>query len=625
MPLSVEQELIINEKHKNLVTLAGPGTGKSFTILGKIKDLIKNKGVTPDNIFVLTFTRAATKELKTEVKKLVNDKSKSLNVFTLHGFSLRQLVKNADRIDKLPKNFKIANDYEERFIIMEDLKRMLKIDRIDEVKKLFQRLSANWETLNADTQDWEISFDNPEFISAWRQHRSVYGYVLRVELVYQLKKVLEQKGDIKLDGPINYLIVDEYQDLNKCDLEVIKNLSIRGASLFCAGDDDQSIYEFRYAYPEGIRNFTKDYEDSKQCFITECRRCDKKILDLADKIIRQDLKRIPKKLVPTSEQDGEVHLLNFSNQNDEAEKVSELVNFYVNEKKIESKEIIILLRTDRNSTFSAIIKEKLIGKGIVVNESAAQLEQLSEKYGRKYVSVIKYIIDKTSDLAIRTIFELTKGLGPSTYDAIFEISAREDLRFHQVVEKIVTGEIANVRNKDLIISTLNSIKELEEKIKPLSITESVDRILEFIGDAPEDFKGWLLQEITKNEIEDIDSFVQYIDDILGPIEQPDAEVDGLRIMTMHKAKGLSAKVVFVIGCEEEYMPGKGSIEEERRLLYVSVTRARNSLFLTYCNDRVGFQSFRGFLKQPTSKRNLTRFLSDIPSLKSEEGIKFTAK
>ena len=164
-------------------------------------------------------------------------------------------MKNSKRISTLPKGFVIADDYEERHIILEDLKDLLN-SNIKEVRRLFNLLSANWETLNADRDDWEQNFESPEFIGAWKEHRQIYGYALRSELVYQFKNILESPDEIKIDGSIDYLIVDEYQDLNRCDLSVIENLHDRGAKLFVAGDDDQSIYGFRYAYPEGIRNFT---------------------------------------------------------------------------------------------------------------------------------------------------------------------------------------------------------------------------------------------------------------------------------------------------------------------------------------------------------------------------------
>jgi len=264
MALTDEQKKAVEGKELNKLLVAGPGTGKSETIIGFIEYANKVLGYSPSSIFILTFTRSAT----ADIRKKVNAKYKSVDtrpiVSTLHGFALRQVMKNSSIVKSLPMNFVIADDFDERYIIQEDIKRYLSIKRIDDVKDLFNKLAANWETLNADRSGWETSFTNPEFIGLWQMHREIYGYALRSELVYQLKNILVQEENPRLDGPMNVLIVDEYQDLNRCDIFVIKELSKREVKLFCAGDDDQSIYGFRYAYPEGIRRFKDDILDSEQ-------------------------------------------------------------------------------------------------------------------------------------------------------------------------------------------------------------------------------------------------------------------------------------------------------------------------------------------------------------------------
>ena len=155
---------------------------------------------------------------------------------------------------------RIADDWEERHIILEDLKQLLRLQRVDQARDLFNELSADWQSLTADQADWERRYPNPQFLGAWREHRYIYGYVLRDELVYQLKRAMEQDPDFTVDGPPTYLLVDEYQDLNRCDLAVVKAIADHGAEVYCAGDDDQSIYGFRKAHPEGIRRFTVDYQ-----------------------------------------------------------------------------------------------------------------------------------------------------------------------------------------------------------------------------------------------------------------------------------------------------------------------------------------------------------------------------
>ena len=429
MGLTKEQLDSINSSVENRLLLAGPGTGKSYTIIGLINDLIINKKVDSKNIFILTFTRAATAELKKKILKEIKKSDNLPYVYTLHGFSLRQLMKNSKRISTLPQNFVIADDYEERNIILEDLKGFLN-SNIKEVRRLFNLLSANWETLNADRDGWEQNFESPEFIGAWKEHRQVYGYALRSELVYQFKNILESPDEIKIDGPIDYLIVDEYQDLNKCDLSVIGNLHERGAKLFVAGDDDQSIYGFRYAYPEGIRNFINVIKKSKMFQITECRRCDQQILELATNVIRQDYKRISKILKSLSKQKGQTHLLKFTNQYQEAKKIVSIIKEILDKKITKEEEIIILLRSDHNKCFSNILSSSLKANGINVNSYSSLYNIFESNVGRYFIALLKLYDNIQNDLAHRVILKVIKGVGDVTINSIYTRSLSYRVRFY---------------------------------------------------------------------------------------------------------------------------------------------------------------------------------------------------
>ena len=260
--------------------LAGPGTGKTLTLTRRVSFLVEEGRVEPSGILALTFTRAAAHELRQRIESELSA-DRPPRVSTLHSFALRHILGNAALITLLPQPLRIADDWEERHIILEDLTRLLRLQRIDHARDLLNELSADWQSLAADEAEWERRFPNPQFLGAWRQHRNVYGYVLRAELVYQLKRVLEQAPNFAVDGPPTHLLVDEYQDLNRCDLAVVKAIADRGVEVYCAGDDDQSIYGFRKAHPEGIRRFPVDYQPSKPLTLEICKRCDPAILDLA--------------------------------------------------------------------------------------------------------------------------------------------------------------------------------------------------------------------------------------------------------------------------------------------------------------------------------------------------------
>lgn len=269
--LSPEQRSAAGYVGTHARLLAGPGTGKTRCLTRRICFLIEDRNVEPEQICALTFTRAAAHELRRRVESEVG-KERVPRISTLHSFALRQLLRNAARVPSLPQPLRIADDWEERHIILEDLKALLSLSSIDEARRLLNVLSADWQGLTADKAAWDQRFPYPAFLGAWREHREIYGYVLRAELVYQLKRALEQYGDFSLDGPPAHLLVDEYQDLNRCDLAVVKAIRDRGAEVYVAGDDDQSIYGFRMAHPEGIRRFPQDYGGARELVLEVCKR-----------------------------------------------------------------------------------------------------------------------------------------------------------------------------------------------------------------------------------------------------------------------------------------------------------------------------------------------------------------
>ena len=324
-----EKEAAVTHTGTNARLLAGPGTGKTRTLTSRIAYVASELDVPHDEILALTFTRAAAGELRSRVSDMLSDTSSDLpQIATLHSFALQAILKHGAG-NRLPSPIRIADDYEERWIIQEDLKEILGLHRVEEAQDLIQRLSADWETLAADEAEWAIRFPDPRFIAAWREHRTIYGYTLRAELVYQLKLALEE-GAIELTEAPSHLLVDEYQDLNACDLSVVNNMTKAGAELFAAGDDDQSIYGFRGAEPEGIRRFIREYAGSADLTLTECRRCAPNILEIALYVARQDTGRIEKPLNPyTASGLGNVHLLRFEDYTKEAVAIAKIARWLV--------------------------------------------------------------------------------------------------------------------------------------------------------------------------------------------------------------------------------------------------------------------------------------------------------
>lgn len=353
--------------------LAGPGTGKTLTLTRHVCFLIAEKGISPNKIQVVTFTRAAAQELRVRITNAVGA-GQIPHISTLHAFALRQLIGNEAGITSLPRPLRIADDWEEHSLILEDLKSQVGLPSITHTQDLLSRMSADWQSLTADEHDWERRFPHPQFLGAWQEHRSIYGYTLRAELVYRFKKVLEQRGDFRLKGPIEYLMVDEYQDLNRCDLAVVQHIVHKGVEVFIAGDDDQSIYGFRKAHPAGIRRFPVDYPSAVSHVLEVCKRCDRQILEIGLFVAEQDIHRIPKIIrTETGRPDGDVQILRFRDQIAEAFNIASICQYLVQEEQLQPSDILILLRSDHNAVFSKQITDALTRKGIVVNESGGSV------------------------------------------------------------------------------------------------------------------------------------------------------------------------------------------------------------------------------------------------------------
>ena len=597
--------------------LAGPGTGKTKTLTRRVLSLILQHNIDPESILLLTFTRLAAAQLKDEIKKVLEPSGKIIpQVSTLHSFALRQILYNSSRIDTLPRPIRIADDWEERHIIQEDLKKVLNLKEISDVQKLINQLSTDWETLRIDEIGWEQQFPDPAFLGAWRSHKDQYGETLRAELVYQLKRQLNQSRDFQLDKEYKHILIDEYQDLNACDLAIVNELAERGAELFVAGDDDQSIYGFRFATPAGIKNFEQIYKDSKKLALEVCFRCDKNILHSAEFVASLDPARLPKPTRPKDQaEDGVVLIISFKDQNHEATIIAKKIKSLI-EADTKPDEITILLRSDRHGALSKPIIEALKKYSVDVSLTTDSELENNNEY-RTVLSVIRLLVDQNDCLAWRTLLQINKtnGLGDECIKNIWSYAQSKGIRFSVALQKITESpsELQKFGQKIAnFVSEINvaivELKAIESPIEVINVT--VDKFM-FEREIKEQVKKYFLEILESQEKPDLESLIKIVSTSSDYIEQETKE-NAVNILTMHQAKGLSFDVCFIVGAEDEYIPGRDIGDKEgdqRRLLYVSMTRARHKLFISYCNKRIGQQRYSGS-NSSVEKRTLTRFLRD---------------
>jgi superfamily I DNA/RNA helicase len=423
--------------------------------------------------------------------------------------------------------------------------------------------------------------------------------------------------------------VDEYQDLNRCDLAVVREIASRNVELFIAGDDDQSIYGFRKAHPEGIRRFPRDYNGAQELSLEICKRCDIGILDIGLFVAQQDPRRVAKKIRPESGRgQGEVALLRFRDQEAEGKGIGVLCSHLMTRHDLNSGKILILLRSDHNGVFSHLIRQRLEEARIPVSTATDTVKPLDQNHGRVFLAFMRLAVSHEDSLAWRTVFRLwCDGIGPSAISALYDLARSRGINFAQTVliAHTNTGILPSNYQSRLSIaiqSVLNKLvdmfpRDAQENHETRNELINVVRVAaERIIIDQEERESVLLEfEHVAEAVEAtcIEELVRATEVASEDIEQ-ELEEDKVNILTMHRAKGLTAEAVIVAAAEDQYIPGRAqgyAIDDERRLLYVSLTRAKHHLFVTYCDRRTGPQQHTG-RDSGRVARSLSQFLVDCP-------------
>jgi len=513
--------------------------------------------------------------------------------------------------------------------VIEELARVLNRG-ITSVRDSIQKLADDWDTLAADGHGWADGYPDPDFLEAWRRHREVYGYTLRSELVYQMLCELRSNPQFSPADRCQVLLVDEYQDLNRCDLGTIRVLAERsGAEVFAVGDDDQSIYSFRHAHPAGIRGFIEDYPAANRYVLVECLRCGPDIVELAKWLIAQEADRIDKDLRSVTAWAAEVHLIRFQDQDAEALGVANIVAAEI-VAGAATEEILILLRSDPGGRVSAALARALGNQRV-----QAYLPRGSGDFDDSVEKLLAYLIlseslsvrNQMDDLALRSLLQLEdNGIGAQRLWAVTHYCLTQGIRFSEAIERFRDnpGEYPS----SAVDRLLSACDEIVDRARRLQQAE---------GEA---FDAWLARSCAEVGLEgdsrqavmsagagviaDIEagatgpaaalSFAVLLAGSMNRLSETlPAKVTGrVTITTMHGAKGLSADVVVVLQAEDEMIPGDAAgteYDESRRLLYVSLTRARKKLLIGACQRRFGSQRFVG--TKEARARTLTRFLRDF--------------
>ena len=595
--LNDEQKEAVTYLNGPLLVLAGAGSGKTKVLTSRIAYLIE-KGVNPYNILAITFTNKAAAEMKDRVIKLIGGNANGMQISTFHSFGLKIIRENYEYLS-LDNNFAIFDTEDSLTAIKRVLKRM-DIDSNKYTPKAFRnKISSlkndlitpdNYSRYARDDFDLLVLKVYPEYQKELKNNNAVdFDDLLALPI-----KLFKDNKDIllKYQDRFKYILIDEYQDTNEAQYILTKQLASRYQNICVVGDSDQAIYGFRGANFKNILNFEKDYKLCKTIILKKNYRSTKIILDAANSVIKNNINRHPKELESVKNDGEKITYYRAKSGVDEvnyiAEKIKEL-----EKKGVSLDDIVILYRTNAQSR---LFEDELLKKNIPYRIIGA-INFYARREIKDLMSYLKVINNPRDAISLlRSINTPKRGIGNKAIEDIINRSNEEKI---SLFDAILDGKALNYKNL---------ILELQEESDHLSLTELVEEVLAKSGLREELEKENSIEAETRLEnLEEFKSITKAFEDKYGLISLPDflyevslisdnTEVSDssnrVTLMTVHAVKGLEFNYVFITGLEEGLFPHLNSlesnseIEEERRLCYVAITRAREKLFITNARKRI---------------------------------------
>ena len=619
--LNEEQKQPVLHKDGPLIVIAGAGSGKTRVLTYRIVHLI-NQGVDPFNILALTFTNKAATEMKKRISEITSESiSRNLWMGTFHSVFARILRSEAPLIG-YPTNFTIYDTYDSEKLISNIIKE-LKLEKDHyKAKTIRNRISS----LKNNFISVESYFNNPELIeidksSKREQFGNIYReYVRRCfkacvmdfdDLLLKTNELLRKSPEalLKYQDKFKYILVDEYQDTNYSQYLIVKALADRHENLCVVGDDSQSIYSFRGANIDNILNFKKHYPDSKSYKLEQNYRSTKNIVQAANSLINHNILKLDK-TIWTDNNTGDKILLNKSqSDSDEGRYVSSNIFELKNNYQLKNSSFAVLYRTNAQSrSIEDALRKTNIDYQVFGGLSFYQRKEVKDVLA--YMRVIENLNDEES---LRRIINFPpRGIGQTTIDKLVIISKDHDVSLFNAISKIDrNSKVFSSRTiekledfKNLILSfkiysernnayeTANLVihkTKLIDFYRNEGTLESMNRIenIEELLNGVNDFIDQQL-EIFEGD----NSLSKYLQDV-ALYSETDKEIQNEKVslMSIHMAKGLEFPIVYVVGLEENLFPSimsinsREEIEEERRLFYVAMTRAKEKLILSHCQQR----------------------------------------
>lgn len=599
-----------------LLILAGAGSGKTSVLTKRVAYLIKERNVSPSNIVAITFTNKAAKEMKERIIKEVGKEGYDIQISTFHSFGLRIIRENYEKLG-----------YEKNFTIIDS------DDSLTVVKKILKEMGIDYARFNPKFIKNQISSCKNEMVTpekyknlvndelsdiTYKVYKRYQDTLLRnnsldfddllikpIELFNKYKEVLENYQEL-----FKYVFIDEYQDTNEAQYILSKMISAKYKNICVVGDDAQSIYSWRGANFKNILNFEKDYKNAKVILLEQNYRSTKTILNAANSVIKNNINKKDKNLWTDNGVGEKIKYVRTNDEKDEASYVTREIKNLVNNG-VSLDDIAVLYRTNAQSR---TIEEGFLNSNIPYRIVGA-FAFYSRKEIKDLLAYLKLIYNTKDDVSLMRIINYPKRkIGAKTIE---NLSMDAVLNGTSMFDVISSGK--ELEFKKLIL-------EMKEKSEVLSLTETIDMVLDKSGIKSElesehtleadirlenlnEFKSITKTFEEESGIASLEDFLNEVSLVSDVNDQKNDDLPKVTLMTIHAVKGLEYKYVFVIGMEENIFPHvnsceeDGGIEEERRLCYVAITRAKEKLYLV--------NALRRMLYGKTNVNMPSRFINEI--------------
>ncbi|MBL6448651.1 UvrD-helicase domain-containing protein [Fulvivirga sp. 29W222] len=643
-----QYEGVVNTDGPTMI-IAGAGSGKTRVLTFRIAYLIEKKGVDPFNILALTFTNKAAKEMRDRIEKVVGTEARNLWMGTFHSVFARILRAEADKLG-YPSNFTIYDADDSKQLIKTIVKELNLDDKVYKPNVVFNRISGAKNRLIS----WKEYLRNPVYKADDESNmKPELGRIYKIysercfkagamdfdDLLFNTNVLFKDHLDVlnKYQQRFHYVMVDEFQDTNISQYLITKKLSAVRQNICVVGDDAQSIYAFRGADIQNILNFEKDYSDLRVIKLEQNYRSTKTIVNAANSIIDKNRAQL-KKNVWTDNEDGTlIELLKATSDNEEGKLVASSIFEEKMQNQLKNSDFAILYRTNSQSrAMEEALRRMNIKYKIVGGLSFYQRKEIKD-----LMAYLRFAINHNDEQSLRRIINYPKrGIGDSSVDKIIVAANDHNMGLWDVLNNIssfLPGRAANavidfvalikrfkydIESKDayeaasLIAKGSGILKELyaDKTVEGLSRYENVQELLNAVKEYVDD---------PEKEDKSLGAFLQEIALITGVDNDKDDDEEKVTLMTIHMAKGLEFKNVYIVGLEEDLFPSqmmlssRADLEEERRLFYVAITRAENKLFMSYALSRYRF----GRLKNCEP----SRFIDEIDPMFIKVSKKYTKK